>query len=448
MASGTSPDSGTRTRQTIPKNGFREDSLPEQFRQEAEARLDQVADRFRDHALQHWTGRGSSFVEFQRVCKHDPNKETELSYEKRKAAFIGKVQTSTLTHNPPAPLYTSAELAAHPAAARMDMAVVERKLQKFLEDAVKKAIADGINDAIKEIQNQSEVQSHKKAVDRMNALNKIARREPDSTDPDYNPQGCSQKRADKIRAWIVDNAASLSQSDIEKLNNTGLIKIKVTKSTDPVTNDEVKSLALEPHQPSINSFRFIRNLSYGAWGLTIAATALTVGTGIALGGFGIAMGCAAAFVANAANGLVQRGLRKWHDDKFLNTWKEVRSELDTIDVSRCPAFAGLMYLLIDQYSPVQLLKNQAKFLTTGQPSSVDAVRQHLVDAAGAALHSACGTKRDTYFSGMNYKEKLNLAKVGIENLEGRWNYHWNQTKWWAATLTTFSGIGTVAFALV
>jgi hypothetical protein len=173
-----------------------------------------------------------------------------------------------------------------------------------------------------------------------------------------------------------------------------------------------------------------------------------VGWCVATGGMGMAAACGLSFLVNAANTGVQAFLKKRFDDRFTNTWKEIQTELNVIDPSRVPALTGVMCLLVDKYSPIPLIArpNRTKYWLPGQPSSTQAVLDHLKEACSAALNNIA-QNTEGYYKGMDVKEKLNLAHTGISNLEKRWKWHFKQCDWWSTNLTVASGFGAVCFGL-
>jgi hypothetical protein len=223
----------------------------------------------------------------------------------------------------------------------------------------------------------------------------------------------------------------------EKLKNTGLIDF----DTGP---DGPDFGTIRVGQTKPNFFRSIRTTSLLCWGATITASALTIGAGVATGGFGIVLGCAASFLVNAGNMGVQSLLKKRFNDRFTNTWREIQSEIGVLDVSRAPALTGAMYLLVDKYSPVMLRKNRTKFWLPGKPSSTGAVLDHLKEACSAGLNNI-SQNTEGYYKGMDVKEKLNLANGGLQNLEQRWKWHFKQSDWFGATLTTASGLASLSW---
>jgi hypothetical protein len=230
---------------------------------------------------------------------------------------------------------------------------------------------------------------------------------------------------------------------VEKLKNTGLIRYSKRTSTDPETGQDTASYKIYPGEKKSGYFGGLRTASFASWGMTIAASAFVLAVAPAgAGGLAVALGMISAF--NAVNMGAQAALKKFHTNTFTNTWKEIQNELSTLDPKRTPALAGLMYLLVDKYSPIILFKNQTQLGQWGQPSSTKAVLEHLKEASAAALNNIAGTT-EGYHKGVDAREKLALAKNGLEQLEKRWGWHWDASTWWASTLTTTSGLGFLGF---
>lgn len=248
-----------------------------------------------------------------------------------------------------------------------------------------------------------------------------------------------------IYKWI-EKGLSLSADPerlVEKLQNTGLIKYTKHTTTDVDTGQDSTSYTIEPGEKQSGYFKVLRTLSFGAWGATLAASGMLL-FGAAAGPAGLAAAVGTMCVINAVNLGVQSLLKKLHTNTFANTWKEIQHELGTMDPKRAPALAGLMYLLVDKYSPIVLASNRTQFWQWGQPLSTQAVLDHLKEASAAAINHVAGTT-EGYYKGIDVKEKLSLAKTGLDNLEKRWNWHWDASSWWAATLTSTSFLGTLAY---
>ena len=222
----------------------------------------------------------------------------------------------------------------------------------------------------------------------------------------------------------------------QKLKDTGLIDF----DTKPDGSPDFETTRIGQTKPSF--FRAIRTASLVSWGATVAASALTMGAGVATGGFGLLLGCAASFLVNAGNMGVQSLLKKRFNDRLENTWKEIKSELGTVDASRAPALTGAMYMLVDKYSPIILAKGRTKFWLPGKPSSTMAVLDHLKEACLAGLNNLAQNTQGWY-KGMDVKEKLNLAEPGLKNLQQRWRWHFKQSDWYSAMLTTGTGLASV-----
>jgi hypothetical protein len=248
----------------------------------------------------------------------------------------------------------------------------------------------------------------------------------------------------EIYKWI-EEALRLTDDGgrmVERLKNTGLIKYQQRANVDPDTGSETNSYIISAGKITSDYFKTRRFISLCSWGATAAATASVLMLGAPLGAAGLGAALGMACVANGINMGVQAFLRKLHTNAFTQTWKEIQSELDTNDMKRVPALAGLMYLLVDKYSPVIFLKNQTKLWQWGQPMSTDAVLDHLKEAAAAALKNLEGNAAD-YAKVTDVGKKIQLAKTGLENLEKRWNWHWEMSSWWSSALTTTSFFGTL-----
>lgn len=244
-----------------------------------------------------------------------------------------------------------------------------------------------------------------------------------------------------LESWIRNGIrlAKEPESLAQKLKNTGLITYD-----QGLNSADLDSIRIGTNSPGV--FRSIRMTSMALWVGTLAITGVAVGAGIATGGFGLAAGCFVSFLVNGANTGAQALLQKRFNDTFTNTWEEIQNELRVLDNSRTPSLTGVMYLLVDKYSPIILRTNRTKFWLPGQPSSTQAVLDHLKEACSAALNNIA-QNTEGYYKGMDVKEKLNLAHTGISNLEKRWKWHFKQCDWWSTNLTVASGFGAVCFGL-
>jgi hypothetical protein len=376
-----------------------------------------------------------------------PDTEPHDDFEQRLKGFITQQQTARLTGIPPLFANVAAELTR----TQYEQAHITTVLATKLRTQLELAIDNGIRTAIDRINDRASAEKAARDAATNGAVTSILKNDPP------NSRDFRKLTSHEIRTWIQECTANMTQSDINKLENTGLFKqgrreavINLAtgrQKTDPATGRPLTRWVFDSPPIGEGRFRALRNTSIALWAGTIAVAGVAIAGGIALGGIGIAMGCAVSFAANAVNLVIQRGLKKYHDDLFKSTWKELRSELDTVDINRCPAFAGLMYLMVDKYSPILLGRNQTNFFTFRQPLSTEAVLQHLKDAAGAAMTNSNGQSTDSYYRGVNWKDKTNLAKNGIEGLENRWNAGWKQTEYWSSALTTMSAIGAVIFTL-
>ncbi len=212
---------------------------------------------------------------------------------------------------------------------------------------------------------------------------------------------------------------------------------------DSETGEETESFRIYPGKTRPDYFRGLRHWSFAFWGATLAVSGLALAaTPPGAGGLAVALGTV--FVVNVFNSGAQAILQARHSNTFTNTWHELKDELGTKDPTRAPALAGAMYLLVDKYSPVILFSNRAQLRRWGQPSSTEAVLDHLKEGAAAALDNVAGNTEALY-KGADTLGKLALAKKGLESLETRWGWHWSESTWWSAALTSTSFLGAVGF---
>jgi hypothetical protein len=253
----------------------------------------------------------------------------------------------------------------------------------------------------------------------------------------------------EIYEWIEESVA-LARDDgrlLKKLEHTGLVKYDIRPSFDPDTGERTADrVRVYPGATKSSYFMNLRVKSFAAWGVTMAVSAGLVELGNTVSGGGVAVALGMASAVNGVNLVVQWYLEKKHNDTFKNTWVEIQNELGTMDPKRAPALAGIMFLLVDKYSPLMWHRDRTQFWLPGQPSSVTAVLDHLKEAAAAALNNVRGTS-EGYYKGVDVKEKVALAKTGLENLTKRWAGHWLTSSWWSTTLTCGSLLGSLGLAV-
>ena len=186
-------------------------------------------------------------------------------------------------------------------------------------------------------------------------------------------------------------------------------------------------------------------MSLCAWAGTLAVSATAIGAGLALGGWGVALGFGVSFLANAANMAAQSLFRKRFNDTLSSTWNEIQQEFDTMDISRAPALAGVMHLLVDKYSPLLLWRNRTQFWIGKQPLSTQAVLDHLKEACGAALNNLAANT-EGYFKATDVNQKVKLANTGLTALKGRWEWHFKKSAIAESLLTTGSALAAFGLA--
>ena len=249
----------------------------------------------------------------------------------------------------------------------------------------------------------------------------------------------------QIYKWIQQGIDLAADKDrfVERLKNTGLIKYTNRPQIDPDTGNKTDCFDVYAGEIKSDYFKVRRMISFASWGATLAGTTSLLMIGASAGAAGLAAGLGMVCAVNLLNMGVQSVIKKLHTDTFTKTWKEIQSELDTSDLRRVPALTGLMYLLVDKYSPVILMKNQTKLWQFGQPMSTEAVLDHLKEASSAALNNIAGTTGE-YTKVTDVQKKIQLAKTGLDNLEKRWNWHWGASTWWGSTLASTSFLGSLA----
>lgn len=249
----------------------------------------------------------------------------------------------------------------------------------------------------------------------------------------------------EIHKWIEKglDLAENSYGLAEKLKSTGLISYNKRTETDIETGQEKAHYKVHGGKTSPGYFTGLRIASFMSWAMTLGLSGLLWAAAPAGdGGLAVALGLGS--IANGINMGVQAFLKKLHNNTFENTWKTIQNELGTMDPKRAPALTGLMYLLIDKYSPVIFFKNQTKLGQWGHPTSTEAILEHLKEGADAALGNLAETS-EYHYKGIDVKEKIQLAAKDLKNLEERWTSHWKQSDWWASTLTTVSFLGALGF---
>ena len=126
----------------------------------------------------------------------------------------------------------------------------------------------------------------------------------------------------------------------------------------------------------------------------------------------------------------------------INASGQRQSDITTIRVAFCAAWAVAVYSFIRKANPLWIGKDQtelfSQMFTKTPATTVGATLDHLKTAALVALGET--HKIEELQRGMNYKDHLNLCEPALKNLEGRWNW-WHEKQ---ALLAPAMAIGSAA----
>jgi hypothetical protein len=236
---------------------------------------------------------------------------------------------------------------------------------------------------------------------------------------------------EQVDEWIRLAAKDLSKNERQRLVDTGLVDLEDTTNAPRTTQA---------------TFRNLRNISNLSWAPTLALSTWAIwslSTCSALNS-SIVTSAATAAVVSLVNYTVQGYLSLEFGNIIKNTWKEAKTELGVVDVVRGVAWAGVMYKLISQHSPLYLAPDQTDLMNSGRPSSVAALLDHLKLAACVGVDSQMNKEGDRYYKGVNFKDKVVLAEEGLKQLEARWNFGWHYSKHIARVVFVVSSLAALA----
>lgn len=401
------------------------------FEAEVTAEVQKRSDDITKKTFDYFTmGAGRSLADFTDILSHDKAKYTEAQYQQAVRAFIERVQKSTLTPanpaNRPAPLFTTAHIAAHPYAATLPatlpISAVEDNLRKILHLNLEMGIKQGIEDAMKHIQQSAEVAKQKNIHNLCHLLSKTG----PLTELEMNE-------------WITKGAEEMSRHDRKRLAKTGLVSLPAKSYDDG-----------SPPEPAVNAtrnFGQLRTAKFLSALSSVVCTGVVAASLLAIPFFSV--GAATAFgIATAAaviNLAVQKACDTYHRNTMKATWTEIRSELNKVQTDGCAAWAGTLYKFIREANPVWIGKNQtelfSQMFTTTPATTVGATLDHLKSAAIVAL--AQSHRLEQWQKGMNYKDHLNLCEPNLKKLEGRWNWWHDKQKLVAPYLAVGCAAGAV-----
>ena len=248
-------------------------------------------------------------------------------------------------------------------------------------------------------------------------------------------------RIEEMKKIINTPSDSITSADMDKwIKSSGLYELDTDGA--PKYPAEIAKLQqsgiLEGDAKSVSPryFKNIRacmNVSHVVCGAVVAGV--------------VAMGAASAPVLAGilgANFVVQRVLSHFFAQKFDAMLKEIQTELVSAGPMQAGvAWAGAMFKFVKEYNPVWIAPGRTKLLNSHPSTSVDAVLNHLKQAALHGTHAiknAPSGPTDRYFKDQKFNDYCEQAKQGIADLAKRWKY--GQDKQVDLAFWTFGGAAT------
>lgn len=370
------------------------------------------------------TGAGASDPDFQDIVTHNKAKYTDDEYKTAVREFIEHVQTSTLSPADPAkrppPLFTSAEIRAHPYAATLPktrpISVVENNLERILHSHLEQAVSDGVHAAINKIRGdgakQTELKQQQKSAE-MGDLVRMLEQE--------HPTGGAPPPPIDLDTWINTGIKYMKNHDRQRLAETGLVTFPA--GTDHNGNHYAGVTATNPFSELKDCKR---NSAICTTIAGVAVGAAVLGSG-GMVGFGVAAGVA------ALNWVAQSLIHRKRNDVVARTFTEIKSELDKTKPDGCVAWAGLLYKFINEANPLWLYPNSSQLFRSAKATKVPAILTHLASAAAAAITQEHGIT--SYTKGMDYKDHLKRVETPLSDLVKRWDW-WHDTQSFLAPAMT------------
>lgn len=220
---------------------------------------------------------------------------------------------------------------------------------------------------------------------------------------------------EQVDEWIRLAARDLSKNERQRLVDTGLVELEGCNPGPRTLPETFKRLR------NLSNLLWAPTLALGGWGAWSLANCSAVDSWT----LGIALSAGAASLVNK---VAQEYLSMSFENRMKNTWKEAKTELNVVDVVRGVAWAGVMYKLVSQYSPLYLAKDSTDLFNSGRPASVAALLDHLKLAACVGVDAQMNKEGDRYYKGVNFKDKVVLAEEGLKHLEARWLSGWQKSE--------------------
>ena len=224
---------------------------------------------------------------------------------------------------------------------------------------------------------------------------------------------------------VVEDPAN----QIDRLVRTGLVSKDVAEGLG--VSDGPK-----PYDPGY--LRTLRGMSVMAWAPTAVVAAGVLAMPVAAGTWNVSdLG---AWVM-AGVGMVNYGVQELLALRYRNfkktTIEELKSETGQYVAEREIGALGMMYKLIDQYSPLLIFKDRTDLNDGGYPSSKGAILQHIRDAAQIGCEHGL-------VNAMQYQAKVKMFEKPLQALMTRWDGHWDTSVSFARVLGAMPVCGLIA----
>jgi hypothetical protein len=213
---------------------------------------------------------------------------------------------------------------------------------------------------------------------------------------------------------VVEDPAN----QIDRLVRTGLVSKDVAEGLG--VSDGPK-----PYDPGY--LRTLRGMSVMAWAPTAVVAAGVLAMPVAAGTWNVSdLGAWVLFGVGMVNYGVQALLALRYRNFKKTTIEELKSETGQYVAEREIGALGMMYKLIDQYSPLLIFKGRTDLYDGGYPSSKGAILQHIRDAAQMRSEPGLATDEDRALAlALQYQAKVKMFEKPLQALMTRWDRHWD-----------------------
>lgn len=232
---------------------------------------------------------------------------------------------------------------------------------------------------------------------------------------------------------VVEDPAN----QIDRLVRTGLVSKDVAEGLG--VSDGPK-----PYDPGY--LRTLRGMSVMAWAPTAVVAAGVLAMPVAAGTWNVSdLGAWVLFGVGMVNYGVQALLALRYRNFKKTTIEELKSETGQYVAEREIGALGMMYKLIDQYSPLLIFKGRTDLYDGGYPSSKGAILQHIRDAAQMRSEPGLATDEDRALAlALQYQAKVKMFEKPLQALMTRWDRHWDTSVGIAGVLGAMPFCGLIA----